>query len=226
MVHPIQIFLLTLTLWVTQVWDCWAFWRLALHSEGRAPVTHGTSCLCKKQAHGQMQVTQYLMPNSVSKLKSLTVKTISEFWGFWKFAINANSFTFYCSEGASPAPDNVLNKCSGVQQAELGQNPALNSIQWDPSPLHCLWHFQRMHMCCYTLYQSAQSLGQNRRSTEAGTAWIFSFCSPVWAPLLLLPISSAPLVLFSSTEGRRLVGTCSLLHGAQSDREGQEEILL
>lgn len=166
------------------------------------------------------------MANSVSKLKSLIVKTISEFWGFWKFAINANSFTLCCSEGASPAPDNVLNKCSGVQQAELGQNPALNSIQWDLSPLHCLWHCQRMNMCCYTLYQSAQSLGQNRRSTEAGTAWIFSVCSSLWAPLLLLPICSAPLVLPCSTEGRRVVGTCSLLYGAQSDRKGQEEILL
>lgn len=46
-------------------WDCWAFRRMALHSEGRAPATHGTSCLCKnKHIHGQMLVTQHLTPNS------------------------------------------------------------------------------------------------------------------------------------------------------------------
>lgn len=129
---------------------------------------------------------------TVSKVESLILKTISEFWGFWKFATNARSFPLHCSEGASPAPDNTLNKCSSMQQGELGQNPALNSIQWDPAPLHCLWHCQRMHMCCYTLYQSAQSLGQKGRSAEAGTAWILSFCSPVRAPLLLLPVHGAP----------------------------------
>lgn len=74
-----------------------------------------------------------------------------------------------------------------MQQGELGQNPALNSIQWDPAPLHCLWHCQRMHTCCYALYQSAQSLGQKGRNAEAGTAWILSFCSPVRAPCCSCP---------------------------------------
>lgn len=111
-----------------------------------------------------------------------------------------------------------------MQQGELGQNPALNSIQWDPAPLHCLWHCQRMHTYC-TLHQSAQSLGQNGRSAEAGTAQIFSLCSPVRAPLLLLPIPSAPLVPLQH-RGQEGAGHLPLLHGAQSDREGQKEILL
>lgn len=58
---------------------------------------------------------------TVSKLDSLTLKTISEFWGFWEVATPAHSFPFHCSEGASPAPDNVLNKFSSLQQGEPGR---------------------------------------------------------------------------------------------------------
>lgn len=170
-----------------------------------------------------MLVTQYLMLNS-----------LFQSWKGWSWepfqnfgvATNSHSFPLHCSEGASSAPDNVLNKCPSMQQGDLGQNPALNRIQWDPSPLHRLWHCQWMHTCCYTLSQSAQSLGQKGRSAKAGTAWIFSFCSPVRAPLLLLPIPSAPLVPLCSTEGRRVVGTCPLLPGVLSDREDHKEILL
>lgn len=55
--------------------------------------------------------------------------------------------------------------------------------------------------------------------------WIFASCSPVRAPLLLLPIPGAPLVLLCSTEGRSGVGTHALSYGAQGEREGQEEKL-
>lgn len=129
---------------------------------------------------------------TVSKLESLILKTTSEFWGFWKFPTNACSVPLPCSEGASPAPDNIpsVHQCS---KESLGKIQC--SIQWDPSSLHCLWHCQRMHMCSHTLHQAAQTLEQGGKSAEAGTAWIFSFCSPVRAPLLLLPIPGAPLVL-------------------------------
>lgn len=177
MVHLIQIFLLTLTVWATQVSDFQVLWLIAFHSEGRAPVTHATSCLGKnRHMCSDVGDSAFDAKNTVSKLGRLILRIISEFGGFWKVATNAHSSPLHCAEGASPAPGNVLDRSSSMHRGELGWHPALNRIQWDPSPPHCLWDCQRMHMCCYTLYQSAQSLGQNRRSADAVTAWIFSFC--------------------------------------------------
>ena len=62
---------------------------------------------------------------------------------------------------------------------------ALSAIQWDPPVSQCLWDCQRMQVCWYTLYWSAELLGQNRRSSDALTAWICSFCQLVTASLLL-----------------------------------------
>lgn len=114
----------------------------------------------KTSTHSDVGDSVFDAKLTVSKLEGLILRTISEFWGFWKVATDSHSFPLHCSEGASSAPDNVLSKCPSMQQGDLGQNPALNRIQWDPSPLHRLWHCQWMHTCCYTLSQSAQSLGQ------------------------------------------------------------------
>lgn len=177
MLHLIPIFLLMQTVRTTQVSDFYVVWLIVLHSKGRAPATHATSCLSKnKNTCSDTGDSVFDTKNTVSKLERLILRIISEFGGLGKVATNGRSSSLYCTEDASPAPGNVLHRSSSMHQGELGWNPALNRIQWDPSPLQHLWDCQRMHMCCYTLYQSAQSLGQKRRSADAVTAWIFSFC--------------------------------------------------
>lgn len=155
----------------------------------------------QEQAHGQTLVTQYLMPNSLfQSWKVWYWKPFQNFGVSVKLQHMHVLSLSHCSEGAPPAPGNALNKSSSMQQGELEQHPV--------GSITSLWHCQGMHTCCCTLHQTAQSLGQNGRSAEAGTPWIFSSCSPVRAPLLLLPIPSAPLC---STEGRRAPAPCSMV---------------
>lgn len=201
MLHLIQIFLLTQTVQATQVSAFYIVWLIALHSEGRAPATHATSYL-GKNTRSDVGDSVFYAKNS-SKLERLILRIISEFGDFWKVATNARSCLLHCTEDASPAPGNVPDRSPSMHGGELGCNPALNRIQWDPWLQH-LRVCQRMHMCCYTLYQSAQSLGQNRRSADTGTAWIFSFCELVTASLLLHLTPGVP-------------GCAALQHGCAHD---------
>lgn len=81
----------------------------------------------QKQAHVQMLVTQYLMLHSLfQSWKGWSWEPFQNFGVSGKLQQIQILSPSHCSEGASSAPDNVLNKCSSMQEGELGQNPALN----------------------------------------------------------------------------------------------------
>lgn len=150
----------------------------------------------------------------------MILKTISEFWSFWKFPTNACSVPLHCFEGASPAPDNIPKKCSSMQQGELGQSPTLSSIHHPCTvcgtargcvATHCTW-----------LHSPWGKVGTVLRQEQLGFSHSVHLAGPhcCSCPFLVL--------LGCCSEGRAQEGGGHLppLHGAQSGRKGQEEILL
>lgn len=126
MLHFIQIFLLTRTVWATQVSDFYFYvvWMIAPHSDSRAPVTHATSCLGKnKPTCSDIGDSVFDAKSTVSKLERLILRIISESGVFWKVATNACSSSLHCTEDASPAPGNILDGSSSMHRGELGWNP-------------------------------------------------------------------------------------------------------
>lgn len=129
MLHLVQIFLLTRTVWATQVSDFYVARLIALHSEGRAPVTHATSCWAKTSTHVHMLVIQYLMP-----------KILFQSWKGWSCESFQNSGGFGKLQLMHILlPSTALKMYLLVQVMYWIGLPqcakeGLGTIQWDPSP--------------------------------------------------------------------------------------------